>query len=160
MTVTTYMAAFWKTLSLSEMTPAQWESLCDGCALCCLQKLEDEDDSEIYYTDVACRLLDVSGGDNACRCQQYRDRSAHVENCMVLTPDNLQQSIRWLPDTCAYKLLAQQQPLPEWHPLISGDSDSVHTAGISARGRCIPETAVDGETIEEHVVYWVSGFGN
>jgi uncharacterized cysteine cluster protein YcgN (CxxCxxCC family) len=150
---------FWETLPLTEMTTEQWESLCDGCALCCLQKLEDEDDNEIYYTDVACRLLDVSTGSNSCRCQQYSERARHVEHCMVLTPDNLAQSMRWLPDTCAYKLLAQQQPLPHWHPLVSGDSNSVHHATISARGRCVSELNIAADEFEEHVVYWVKGFG-
>jgi len=83
------MAHFWETTPLTDMTTEQWESLCDGCALCCLQKLEDEEDGEIYYTDVACRLLETGFGENSCRCQQYQNRSAVVENCMVLTPDNL-----------------------------------------------------------------------
>lgn len=150
---------FWHNTALTDMTPAQWEALCDGCALCCLHKLEDEDDGEIYYTDVACQLLDTSDGPDSCRCRHYAERATHVAHCMVLTPDNLQQSLRWLPDTCAYKRLTLQQPLPEWHPLITGDSNSVHTTGISARGRCLPETNVDIDALEEHVVYWVSGFG-
>lgn len=150
---------FWNTLELADMSTEQWESLCDGCGLCCLQKLENEDDGEIYYTDVACRLLDVSTGENSCRCQQYGDRAKHVEHCMVLTPDNLQESMRWLPDTCAYKLLAQHLPLPGWHPLVSGSSNSVHTAGISARGRCISELTIHEDALEERIVFWVSGFG-
>lgn len=153
------MTPFWETLTLTDMTPDQWESLCDGCALCCLQKLEDEEDGEIYYTDVACRLLNVSNSANSCRCQQYAARQKLVENCMILTPGNLEQSMGWLPDTCAYKLLAQQKPLPAWHPLITGDRNSAHIAGISARNRCVSETTVDDNSIEEHVVYWVSGFG-
>ncbi len=150
---------FWEALPLHEMTTDQWESLCDGCALCCLQKLEDEQDGEIYYTDVACRLLDVSP-DNGCRCQNYAARTDHVEHCLVLTPANLQEYLRWLPNTCAYKRLAQQQPLLSWHPLISGDPDSVHSAGISARGRCVSQSAEIDENLEEHVVYWVDGFGD
>jgi uncharacterized cysteine cluster protein YcgN (CxxCxxCC family) len=153
------MTPFWETLALTDMTTEQWESLCDGCALCCLQKLEDEADGEIYYTDVACRLLDLSNSDSNCRCQQYQDRSLQVENCMVLTPDNLHESLCWLPDTCAYKLLAQKKSLPAWHPLITGDNNSTHTAGISARNRCVSEITVDDDAIEEHIVYWVSGFG-
>jgi hypothetical protein len=155
----TKTAPFWETTALAEMTPSQWESLCDGCALCCLQKLEDEADNEIYYTDVACRLLDISDDCNNCRCQHYPDRTAQVEHCMVLTAENLPQSLRWLPDTCAYKLLAQRQPLPGWHPLITGDTNSVHAAGISARGRCRSELTVDADALEAHVVYWVNGFG-
>ncbi|HSC76103.1 MAG TPA: YcgN family cysteine cluster protein [Pseudomonadales bacterium] len=153
------MTPFWETLPLTDMTTEQWESLCDGCGLCCLQKLEDEENGEIYYTNVACRLLDISDGDNACRCQKYQDRSTEVENCMVLTPDNLEQSLGWLPDSCAYKLLSQQKPLPKWHPLISGNHNSVHAAKISARNRCISEMYVKENDIEEHIVYWVSGFG-
>lgn len=150
---------FWEIVPLADMTPPQWESLCDGCALCCLNKLEDEDDNEIYYTDVACQLLDISTGANSCRCQHYTDRLSHVEHCMVLTPANLDETLPWLPDTCAYKRLALQQPLPDWHPLLSGDSQSVHRAGISARGRCVSELTVDEDRLDEHVVFWVAGFG-
>jgi hypothetical protein len=150
---------FWENIALPDMTAAQWESVCDGCGLCCLQKLEDEENDEIYYTDVACQLLDISNGDNSCRCKHYRDRAAHVEHCMVLTPDNLNEAMRWLPDTCGYKRIAQQQPLPDWHPLLTGDSMSTHAAGMSARGRCVSEMAVDENLIEEHVVFWVEGFG-
>ncbi|HQQ63239.1 MAG TPA: YcgN family cysteine cluster protein [Pseudomonadales bacterium] len=152
-------APFWETVALPDMTAAQWESLCDGCALCCLQKLEDEDNNEIYYTDVACQLLDISSDDTNCRCKHYRHRAAHVEHCMLLTPDNLGEAMRWLPDTCAYKRLAQQQPLPAWHPLLTGSRESVHKAGISARGRCVSELVVDERNLDEHVVYWVAGFG-
>ena len=148
--------AFWETTPLANMTADQWESLCDGCGLCCLQKLEDEDDGEIYYTDVSCRLLTV---DNGCHCQHYLERATHVEHCLVLTPVNLGDALRWLPDTCAYKRLAQQQPLPDWHPLLTGDSNSVHSAGISARGRCVSETDIKLDDVEEHVIYWVAGFG-
>ena len=141
------------------MTREQWESLCDGCALCCLHKLEDEDDGEIYYTDVACQLLDTSTGPNSCRCTHYQGRVEQVAHCMVLTPGNLAQSLRWLPNTCAYKLVAQEKPLPRWHPLVCGDNTRVHTAGISARGRCVSELTVDEDTLDERVVYWVDGFG-
>ena len=151
---------FWQTTALVDMTAEQWESLCDGCALCCLHKLEDEDSGEIYYTNVACRLLDISTGPDSCRCQHYRERARLVPECIVLTPENLVQNLPSLPDTCAYKRLAQQQPLPAWHPLVSGDANSVHKAGISARGRCVSEHDVDEERIIEHVVYWVDGFGD
>lgn len=148
---------FWEAVALTDMTSEQWESLCDGCGLCCLNKLENEDDGEIYYTDVACRLLETQTG---CRCQHYTDRTRYVEHCMVLTPANLNESLRWLPNTCAYKRLAQKQPLPDWHPLLTGTNESVHSAGISAHGRCVSEAAIDMDTIEEHVVYWVDGFGD
>ncbi len=151
--------AFWHTTALNDMTPEQWESLCDGCGLCCLHKLEDEDSGEVYYTDVACRLLDTSTGANSCRCTQYRERATEVENCLVLTPDNLTSYLPWLPASCAYQRLAQGEPLPDWHPLLTGDPASVHSAGISARGRCISEREVSEEDFEEHIVWWVSGFG-
>lgn len=151
----TDLQAFWKTVPLAAMDSAQWESLCDGCALCCLHKLESADDNEIYYTDVACRYLDS----DRCRCTHYAERRTRVPGCVVLTPANLPSALPWLPDTCAYKRLARHQPLPDWHPLLTGEPASVHAAGISARGRCVPEGAVTEDALEEHVVYWVSGFG-
>lgn len=156
MTTTT---PFWQTTALADMTPAQWESLCDGCGLCCLQKLEDEDNGEVYYTDVACPLLDTGTGSNGCRCTQYADRAALEANCILLTPQNLGEYARWLPDTCGYKRVMQGQPLASWHPLVSGDRRSVHTAGISAGGRCVSASTVDEDALDEHIVYWVSGFG-
>ena len=135
---------FWKRKSLSEMTPEEWESLCDGCALCCLQKVEDEDTGEVLFTDIACRLLDTS----TCRCTDYPARVKRVVDCLELAPDK-PELYRWLPASCAYRLLAEGQDLPEWHPLKTGDPESVHEAGISARGRVVSET----ET-EEGSVRW------
>ena len=126
---------FWKRKSLPEMTNGEWESLCDGCALCCLQKLEDENTGDIYFTDVACRLLNVE----TCRCVDYAARAKQVAECMVLSADQ-PEAFRWLPATCAYRLLADGQELPDWHPLITGDQDSVHDAGISAKGKMVSET--------------------
>lgn len=119
---------FWAVKSLDAMTPAEWESLCDGCARCCLVKLEDEDTAEIHYTDVGCRLLD---GDT-CRCSDYANRQEKVADCVRLTPDEV-RSLRWLPKTCAYRRLAEGKPLEWWHPLVSGNPDTVHLAGISVR---------------------------
>lgn len=138
-------APFWKRVPLEEMTPEQWESLCDGCAKCCLHKLVDADTDDLYFTNVACRLLDQ---DN-CRCSDYPRRNLRVPDCMILTPDNVDQ-LTWMPSTCAYRLISQGEDLPDWHPLVSGDPDSVHRAGVSVRGRCINED--DAGPIEDHIL--------
>ena len=127
---------FWKRKSLAEMSADEWESLCDGCALCCLQKLEDEETGEVYFTDIACRLLDTE----TCRCTDYGNRARLVSTCLVLSADE-PEAFHWLPATCAYRLLANGNDLPEWHPLVTGLPDAVHEAGISARGKCVSERA-------------------
>jgi len=119
---------FWKQQRLSQMTHDEWESLCDGCGRCCLHKLQDEDDGRVYYTRAACSLLDI----NSCRCKDYDNREKLMPDCLQLSVDNAQY-FDWLPETCAYRLLAEGEDLPEWHPLITGDPDSVIKAGISVR---------------------------
>ena len=158
---------FWHRKSLSEMNRKEWESLCDGCARCCLVKLEDAATARIYYTDVACRLLDK----NTCRCTDYGHRKRRVPDCVQLTPRRA-AAYGWLPPTCAYRLLAEGSPLYWWHPLVSGDPATVHQAGISVRGRLagserdFPSRAaerkaresgagkLDPAELEHHIVNW------
>ena len=121
---------FWKNRSLFELTSEEWESLCDGCGKCCLSKLEEEDTGEIYWTSVACRLLDCE----SCRCSDYANRQARVSDCISLTPETV-GTLAWLPSTCAYRLIYEGRDLFWWHPLVSGDPETVHEAGISMRGR-------------------------
>jgi uncharacterized cysteine cluster protein YcgN (CxxCxxCC family) len=136
---------YWETKALEEMTAREWESLCDGCGLCCLIRLEDEDTGAITPTRVACTLFD----DQTCRCSNYRRRHRHVSDCVKLTPHNI-GTLPWMPPSCAYRRLHEGKPLPQWHPLITGDPQSVHLAGVSVRGQTIsedvlefPEDAVD-----------------
>ena len=138
---------FWKTKKLNEMTRDEWESLCDGCARCCLHKLEDEDTGEIFYTNVACRLLDPI----TCRCSNYETRSRLVPTCLVLDAE-LAQQLNWLPPTCAYRLLAEGKDLEWWHPLVSGDRHVIHELGVSVRGSFIYETEVDIEQLEDYII--------
>jgi uncharacterized cysteine cluster protein YcgN (CxxCxxCC family) len=142
-------APFWQRKPLAEMTNAEWESLCDGCARCCLNKLEDEDTGEIHWTDVACRLLD---GDS-CRCRDYPNRQAKVPDCVALTADNV-TALSWLPPTCAYRLVGEGRDLYWWHPLVSGDPETVHAAGISVRGRTVSEKGMPFADWEKRVVAW------
>ena len=142
-------APFWRRKSLDEMTTEEWESLCDGCAKCCLLKLTDEGSDEVDYTDVACRLLDLG----TCRCNHYSRRKEIVADCVVLRPETV-DDIGWLPKTCAYRLIGEGKDLPWWHPLVSGDPETVHEAGISVRGRAIREHRVREDELEDHIVTW------
>ena len=137
--------AFWERKTLKEMTSTEWESLCDGCGKCCINKLEDEETGEIFQTNVACKLLDG----HSCKCSDYKNRRRYVPECIKLTANTI-DALGWMPRTCAYRLLYEGSPLPEWHPLITGDPESVHTAGQSARGQTISE-AIAGP-LEDHVI--------
>ena len=125
---------FWKKSPMEEWTREQWESLCDGCAKCCLNKLEDEETGELWYTNVVCDLLDL----DTCSCSDYPNRSVRVPECITLTPENSRE-LYWMPSTCAYRLLAEGKDLPEWHPLVSGDPLSIIRAGQTVCGRVIHE---------------------
>jgi uncharacterized cysteine cluster protein YcgN (CxxCxxCC family) len=140
---------FWRAKGLDQMNEAEWESLCDGCGRCCLNKLEDADTGAIAWTDVACRLLD----DGTCRCANYPDRQDHVPDCIPLTPETV-RGLGWLPPTCAYRLVAEGRDLYWWHPLVSGDPDTVHQAGVSIRGRTVSEEHWPVETLEDRIVSW------
>ncbi len=138
---------FWLEKTLVQMNAQEWESLCDGCARCCLEKLEDSEILVVSYTNIGCGLLDV----NECRCKNYTERKRFMPDCERLTPSNI-AFLKWMPSTCAYKLLSESKDLPDWHPLVSGDPQSVHTAGISIRGRAI--AAGDAGEFEDHIVDW------
>lgn len=139
---------FWERKPLKKLSQKEWEALCDGCGKCCLNKLEDEDTGEVALTRVACRLLD----DDTCRCGQYDIRHQFVPDCIVLTPDNLDTHAYWMPLTCAYRLLWKGKPLFDWHPLISGDPETVHSAGISVRGQTLSEFDIPEDDWEEHII--------
>jgi len=139
---------FWENVPLKNLSPREWEALCDGCGKCCLNKLEDPETSEIAFTRVACRLLD----DATCRCGQYEIRKQFVPDCVVLTPQNISTIAYWMPETCAYRLLYEGKVLQDWHPLISGSPDTVHEAGISVRGWTVPEFEVPEEDWEDHII--------
>jgi len=138
---------FWKSKKLTEMTLEEWESLCDGCAICCLYKIEDEDSSDVQLTNVACRFLDLE----SCQCQLYTQRKTAMPSCIKLTPSKV-ETLKWLPETCAYRLILHGKPLPDWHPLVSGDDQSVHQAGISIKGKVIPESEADLNHLEDYLI--------
>ncbi|QFU09625.1 hypothetical protein PARPLA_00816 [Rhodobacteraceae bacterium THAF1] len=139
---------FWERYPLDQLSNAEWEALCDGCGKCCLNKLEDEDTAEIALTRVACRLFD----DDTCRCAQYEIRKQFVPECIVLTTETLPKIAYWLPQTCAYRLLHEGERLYPWHPLISGDPETVHEAGVSAIGITVPEFEVPEEEWEDYII--------
>ena len=138
---------FWKTKSLNEMTHHEWELLCDGCGICCLHKLEDRKTGKVFYTSVACQFLDIQ----QCRCVVYNDPYLTPSDCMKITPKII-NGLKWLPKTCAYRRVAERRELEWWHPLISGNADSVHQAGISVRNRAVPEQQVHPDDIKNFII--------
>lgn len=144
------MSKFWQVKKLHEMSEVEWESICDGCGKCCLQKLECEDTGEVFYTDVACKLLDLE----TCNCMEYSNRASLVPECLKLDKNNIDQW-SFLPGSCSYRLLSESKPLPNWHPLIKGDRSEMLTLGCSVSGRVLPETAVCEDDLESHLVTWV-----
>lgn len=141
---------FWKRKSLDEMNHEEWESLCDGCGRCCLLKLEDEDTLALFYTNIACHLLDGE----SCRCSDYVNRVQRIPECLVIRHDN-PEHIDMLPTTCAYYRLAKGWELPDWHPLVSGDPDSVHQAGISVRDKVVSELYIHPDQLTDHIIDWI-----
>ena len=145
-------APFWQTKTLEAMSPEEWESLCDGCGRCCLHKLRFETtgrsgEGDLGFTNVACRLLDLE----SCQCSKYETRRRYVPDCVSLTPAEV-RAIDWLPPSCGYRLVAEGKPLAWWHPLVSGDPETVHAAGISVRGRAVGERVAG--PLEHHIVDW------
>ena len=137
---------YWETVPLRQMTKAEWEALCDGCGKCCLNKLEDIATGELIFTRVACKLFD----DTSCRCANYADRKRHVPECVVLTPKTLDEIAYWMPESCAYRRLHEGRPLPDWHPLVTGDPESTHKAGASVCGQTVSELTLPVEDWEDY----------
>lgn len=139
---------FWQEKTIKEMSTEEWESLCDRCGKCCLHKLEDEDSGEIFFTSVVCNLIDL----DTCSCTHYTERCTLIPECLDLKQHDFTE-FNWLPTTCAYKLLANGEALPVWHPLVSGSSESVHDAGVSVRSYAMKESEVDD--LEDHIIEWL-----
>lgn len=137
---------FWATKTLKQMSQEEWESLCDGCGRCCLYILHNEETGDVFETDVACKLFDAKRR----RCTDYENRSVRVPDCVRLTPQNA-EALSWMPETCAYRRLARGQGLPDWHPLITGDRESVVRAGIAVAPDLIPEDEIDDELLESRI---------
>ena len=138
---------FWETKPMSELNREEWEALCDGCGKCCLNKLEDEEGT-VALTRVACRLLDGA----TCLCSNYTNRHAFVPECIVMTPETIEKHMYWLPRTCGYRLVYEGRPLYDWHPLISGDPNSVHDVGVSMRGLTVSEADIDEDDWEDFII--------
>ena len=141
---------FWETKSLDRMTNDEWESLCDGCGGCCLHKLVNDETGDVFYTRVACRLLNAESG----RCERYADRFSEVADCLDVRRMRSAE-LAWMPNICAYRRIAEGKSLPGWHPLLSGDPASVTSAGVSVAGRTISEEHADLDNLEAEIIEWV-----
>lgn len=141
---------FWETKTLFEMDSKEWESICDGCAKCCLTQLQDEDTDQLVFTDVACDLLD----DGSCLCTDYSNRSDRVPSCVTMDAGNVEHAAEFAPPTCSYRLLLQGEPLPDWHHLISGDKETIHQEKKSVQGRVVFQKSIDENELEDHIVSW------
>lgn len=138
---------FWRGRTLDEFSDVEWEALCDGCGRCCLNKLEEEDTGRIHLTRLACRLLDL----HSCKCSDYANRSRRVPECVKIDPEAVRR-VKWLPPTCAYRLVAEGRELFWWHPLVSGSQDTVHDAGISIRGLARSEKGVKIDAYWKYII--------
>ncbi|HAL41403.1 MAG TPA: YcgN family cysteine cluster protein [Gammaproteobacteria bacterium] len=143
-------APFWETKMLKDMSPEEWEALCDGCARCCMLKLQDDDTEEVFYTNIVCDLLNQQ----SCQCTRYPQRHDLVPDCVELGPEQV-DAFDWLPRTCAYRIIAEGGSLPWWHPLVSGSQETVHEAGISVRGRVIAKALVAEEEEQDMIIRWI-----
>lgn len=143
---------FWQRKTLAEMNAEEWESICDGCAKCCLQKLQDDETDEVYYTNLSCQQLNIA----SCQCKVYPDRFAHVESCINLTPQDL-DVFEWLPDTCSYRVLHETGQLPNWHPLIVGSQKEMIRQGLTVSNYAVNESSVPEQDWETHIIQWVHG---
>jgi hypothetical protein len=144
------MDNFWQTKTLEQMNSKEWEALCDGCAKCCLVKLEDHDSAEIFHTNVTCELLDIA----SCQCSNYSGRHSVVKDCITLDQNNI-HALSWLPKSCSYRLIADGQPLPDWHYLVSGSKQTIHSYGASLQGWVVSELDVSDDDIQDHIIKWV-----
>lgn len=140
-------ARFWKSKALADLSASEWESLCDGCGKCCLHKLQDEETDEVFYTSVACEKLNLE----TCRCAVYQERLSYVPDCLDLVKENL-SDLTWLPASCAYRLVSENKALPSWHPLVSGDKNTIHERGMSVRHRAVSESEVDEDELELYII--------
>lgn len=138
---------FWRQKTLAQMSPTEWEQLCDGCGQCCLVKLIDADTEELHFTKLACKLLDIG----SCRCKDYENRQKHVPDCVRLKPSNI-GTLAWLPKSCAYRLVDEGRDLYWWHPLVSGDPETVHQAGVSVRSFARTESRIKEENYWKYLI--------